>query len=170
VALDLAGDEARFSLDVHIPAFRFAIERGVRRTAHTGEAAGADSVWQTLRAFEPERVGHGVRSIEDPALIEHLRTHRIHLEICPSSNVQIGVVAEYQQHPVDRMLQAGLSLGINTDTRTISNIALSKEYERLKQSFGWSGREFADCNRNALDAAVLDESTKKRLTPRLSVD
>jgi adenosine deaminase len=168
VALDLAGDEAGFTLDQHLPAFRFAIEQGIRRTAHAGEAAGANSVWETIRAFEPERLGHGVRSIEDPALLEYLKAQRIHLEVCPSSNVQTRVVDKYQHHPVDRLLRNGLSLGINTDARTITNITLREEYARLHQHFGWSDREFVDCNRAALDAAFLDESTKKRLTAMLA--
>src|SRR5580698_5935061 len=83
-------------IDAHVPAFRFAIEHGLNRTAHAGEAAGPDSVWETLRAFEPARIGHGVRSIEDPKLIEHLRAKRIHLELCPSSNVQTGVCSAYR--------------------------------------------------------------------------
>jgi adenosine deaminase len=169
VALDLAGDEAGFALDAHVPAFRFAMEHGIRRSAHAGEAAGADSVWQTLRAFEPERIGHGVRSIEDPTLMEHLRAQRIHLEICPSSNVQTRVVEEYRHHPVDRMLRTGLSLGINTDARTITNITLNEEYARLRQHFGWGYPEFSACNRAALNAAFLDEPTKKRLTARFTV-
>lgn len=170
VALDLAGDEAGFALDEHIPAFRFAIEHGIRRTAHAGEAAGANSVWQTLRAFEPERIGHGVRSIEDPKLIEYLKAQRIHLEVCPSSNVQTRVVEEYQHHPVDRLVRAGLSLGINTDARTITNITLTEEYARLHHHFGWSEREFVACNRAALDAAFLDTATKKRLAAKLTPD
>lgn len=169
VAFDLAGDEARFALEAHIPAFRFALEHGIRRTAHAGEAAGADSVWQTLRALEPERIGHGVRSIEDPALFRYLKAQKIHLEICPSSNVQTRVVEEYSDHPVNRILQAGISLGINTDARTITNITLNEEYARLRQQIGWSDRELVACNRAALDAAFLDEPTRKRLTAKLAV-
>jgi adenosine deaminase len=168
IALDLAGDEAGFALNTHIPAFRFAIEHGIRRTAHAGEAAGARSVWETLRAFEPERIGHGVRSIEDPMLVKYLKAKRIHLEVCPSSNVQTRVVAEYQSHPVDRLVRAGLSLGINTDARTITNITLNEEYARLHHHFGWSERDFAACNRAAIEAAFLDEPMKKQLAAKLT--
>jgi adenosine deaminase len=167
VALDLAGDEAAFSLDPHVPAFRFATEHGVRRTAHAGEAAGAESVWQTLRAFQPERIGHGVRSIEDPRLIEHLRTERIHLEVCPSSNVQTRVCQQYQDHPVDQLMRAGLSLGINTDARTITNITLNEEYVRLSRHFGWNRQQFQACNIAALDAAFVDQSSKEQLASKL---
>jgi len=169
VAFDLAGDEAGFALDPHIPSFRFAKEHGIRRTAHAGEAAGVESVWQTLRALEPERIGHGVRSIEDPALMEYLKSHQIHLEVCPSSNLQTCVVEHYQDHPVNRILRAGLSFGINTDARTTTNITLNGEYERLRQHFGWTDSEFAARNRTALEAAFLDEPARKRLAEMLTI-
>jgi adenosine deaminase len=89
VALDLAGDEAGYPLDAHVGAYRYAREHGLFRTAHAGEALGPESVWETLRLLDPHRIGHGTRSIEDPKLVEHLRRKPIHLEICPSANVQI---------------------------------------------------------------------------------
>jgi adenosine deaminase len=167
VALDLAGDEAGFPIDAHVPAFRFAIDRGLNRTAHAGEALGAGSIWQTLHAFEPARIGHGVRSNEDPRLVEHLKTKRIHLELCPSSNIQTCVCSAYYDHPVDSLLRAGVSVGINTDARTITNVTLNQEYARLREHFGWGSAEFLACNRAALDAAFVDELTRKRLIPRL---
>jgi adenosine deaminase len=167
VALDLAGDEAGFPLDAHIPAFRFAVDHGINRTAHAGEADGAASVWETLRAFEPSRIGHGVRSIEDPELVEHLKTKGIHLELCPSSNVQTRVCSAFRDHPADRLLRAGVSLSINTDARTITNVTLNKEYARLGVQFGWSEVEFRACNQAALDAAFVDEPVKMRLISQL---
>jgi len=167
IALDLAGDEAGFPIEAHIPAFRYAIEHGLRRTAHAGEALGAASVWQTLRAFEPERIGHGVRSVEDPALIEHLKQKRVHLEVCPTSNVQTQVCSTYGQHPVDKLFRSGVSLGINTDARTITNVTLEQEYARLEEQFGWSDAEFRASNREALRAAFLSDSAKERLLEQL---
>ena|SRR5271165_1158341 len=167
VALDLAADEAAYAIDPHIPAFRHAIENALHRTAHAGEARGAESVWETLRAFEPSRVGHGVRSIEDPALLDHIRRERIHLEVCPTSNVQTGIVERYEDHPVDRLFRAGVSLGISTDTRTITNITLTEEYEKLERHFGWGPEEMLACNRAALEAAFLDAPTRERLREKL---
>lgn len=118
VALDIAGDEAGFPIDAHVDAFRHAVDRGLHRTAHAGEAAGAESVWETLEHFQPSRIGHGVRSIEDPQLIEHLAARRIHLEVCPSSNVQTNAVTTYEAPPIARLAAAGVSTGINTDART----------------------------------------------------
>jgi adenosine deaminase len=167
VALDIAGDEAGYPIDAHIAAFRYAAERGLARTAHAGEARGADSVWETMRAFTPSRIGHGVRSIEDAALVEHLRRERIHLEICPSSNVQTRAAATYAEHAVDRLYRAGVSLGINTDTRTITNVTLEQEYARLREHFAWSDAELQTCNREALGAAFIEDEVRQRLLARL---
>lgn len=163
VALDLAGDEAGFPIDAHIPAFQYAINHGLHRTAHAGEACGAPGVWETLRAFQPSRIGHGVRSIEDPALVDHLQRARIHLEMCPSSNVQTRAWPAYHDHPIERLLRQGVSLGINTDARTITNVTLEQEYARLRQHFSWSDEDFLACNREALRAAFVEEPVRQRL-------
>lgn len=168
VALDIAGDEAGHSIEAHIPAFQFAIEHGLARTAHAGEACGAASVWETLRAFQPTRIGHGVRSVEDPSLVEHLRTNRIHLEVCPTSNVQTRCSATYADHPVDSLFRSGVSLGISTDTRTITNITLEEEYTRLREHFAWTDADFLACNREALLAAFLSEHERRSLLSRLA--
>jgi adenosine deaminase len=167
VALDIAGDEAGYPIDANVPAFRYAIDHGLHRTAHAGEARGPDSVWETLREFQPARIGHGVRSIEDPVLIEHLKRERIHLEVCPTSNVQTGVSRDFAEHAVDKLYRAGVPLSINTDTRTITNITLTQEYRNLEQQFGWTSADLAACNQAAIDAAFVDEATKLTLRERL---
>ena len=166
-ALDIAGDEAGFPLDAHEPAFRHAEEHGLRRTAHAGEGAGSASVRAVLARLRPERIGHGVRAIEDEALVAHLRDERIHLEVCPSSNVQTGVVDSYADHPVDRLLRAGIHLSISTDARTVTDVTLMREHERLRAAFGWSDAELRRCTRNALEAAFVDDATRDRLLARL---
>jgi adenosine deaminase len=168
VALDIAGDEAGFSVDAHVPAYRFAIDHGLDRTAHAGEARGAESVWETLRAFQPMRIGHGVRSIEDAALVEHLAKERIHLEVCPSSNVQTRTCPTYSEHAVDRLFRAGVSLGLNTDARTITNVTLEQEYGRLRECFGWEDAELLACNREALRAAFIEEPVRTHLLAQLT--
>ncbi|HEU5350444.1 MAG TPA: adenosine deaminase [Terracidiphilus sp.] len=166
VALDIAGEEAGHSIQAHIPAFQFAVEHGLHRTAHAGEAHGAESVWETLRTFKPTRIGHGVRSAEDPTLVEHLRTHRIHLEVCPTSNVQTRCCATYAAHPIDSLYRSGVGLGISTDTRTITNITLEQEYASLREHFSWTDADFLACNREALRAAFLTEAERSRLLAR----
>jgi adenosine deaminase len=166
-AIDIAGDEAGFPIDAHVPAFSYAIANSIARTAHAGEARGAESVWETLKHFQPTRIGHGVRSVEDSRLIDHLKEKRIHLEICPTSNVQTNIVSTHLDHQVDRLFTTGVSLGINTDARTISNVTLRSEYETLHEKFGWGIEHFRQCNLNAIDAAFLPESIKKEITGRL---
>ena len=167
-ALDIAGDEAGFPITPHISAFQYAIDRGLHRTAHAGEASGPESVWETIRHFQPTRIGHGVRSIEDPALVRRLADTRVHLEVCPSSNVQTRTAPSYAEHCVDRLYRAGVSLGINTDARTITNVTLEQEYARLRTHFAWTDEELAACNREALRAAFIDGATRALLLERLA--
>ena len=167
-ALDIAGDEAGFPVHAHIPAFRYAMDHGLHRIAHAGEACGASSVWETLQAFQPTRIGHGVRSIEDPLLVDHLKRERIHLEVCPASNVQTRTFLTYADHPVDRLFRAGVPLSISTDARTITNVTLEQEYLRLREQFGWTDGELMACNREALRAAFIDEPTRARLLAQLT--
>jgi adenosine deaminase len=166
-ALDIAGDEAGYPIDAHIPAFRYAIEHGLHRTAHAGEARGPDSVWETLREFQPSRIGHGVRSTEDPALVQHLIRERIHLEVCPTSNLQTGISRDYAEHAVDKLYRAGVPLSISTDTRTITNITLNEEYRNLEEHFRWTAEDLLASNRAAIDAAFVEEPTKSKLRERL---
>lgn len=169
VALDLAGDEAGFPLDPHIDAYRYARDRGLFRTAHAGEACGPGSVWETLRLLDPQRIGHGTRSYEDAALVDHLRNQKIHLELCPSSNVQIiPSIASWKDHPIDRLYRAGVSLSVNTDTRMLTPATLTGEYESLEQVFGWGREEFLRTNRMAVDAAFATPGVKDKLRARLA--
>jgi len=164
---DIAADEAGFPIDQHIAAFKYAKEKGIFCTAHAGEAKGAESVWETLEHFGPTRIGHGVRSVEDPKLVEHLRRHKIHLEICPSCNVQIGLYDRYENHPIDQLYKAGVSLSVNTDAPTIVDITLTREYEKLQQTFGWTIEDFYKCNVYALEAAFIPEELKMELLEKL---
>jgi adenosine deaminase len=166
-ALDLAGDEAGFPIAPHLPAYRHAAGRNLPRTAHAGEASGAESVWDTLRALRPARIGHGVRSIEDPILVEHLRAESIHLEVCPTSNMQTNVYAAFTDHPINRLYELGVSLSVNTDTRTISAITLGEEYMKLTRFFAWGRQHFLRCNLEALRASFLPQSTRRELEKQL---
>jgi adenosine deaminase len=167
VALDIAGDEAGFPLDAHIPAFQFAAQNGIPYTAHAGESRGAESVWETLRVLGPSRIGHGIHSIEDPALVEHLKKEHIHLEVCPTSNYQTNAVDTYAGHPIAKLYDAGLSLSVNSDDRTLCSINLTREYEKLHDIFGWDETHFLQCNVNAIRAAFLPETVKQRMESKL---
>jgi adenosine deaminase len=164
---DIAADEAGYPIDAHIAAFRYAADNNIPCTAHAGEARGPDSVWETLEQFRPSRIGHGVRSVEDPALLEHLREQKIHLEVCPTCNIQTNVYDTYQDHPINELYTLGLSVSVNTDARTMTDITLTQEYEKLHQTFGWDKDHFLQCNLNALDAAFIPNKVRQRLADRL---
>jgi adenosine deaminase len=167
-ALDIAGDEAGFPLDAHVDAYRYARDHGLRRTAHAGEACGPESVWETLRSLDPERIGHGTRSYEDESLVDHLRRERIHLELCPSSNVQIiPSIENWGDHPIDKLYGAGISLSVNTDTRMLTPATLTGEYEGLRRTFGWDKQNFLKTNLMGIDAAFIDVPVKERVRERL---
>lgn len=167
VGFDIASDEAGFPVDNHIAAFRYAHEKGIPCTAHAGEARGADSVWETLKHFKPRRIGHGVRSTEHPALIDFLKKENIHLEVCPTSNIQTNVYARITDHTADKIYRSGVSLSINTDARTISDTTLTAEYQKLEQVFGWGKTELLRCNLNAVEAAFAGEEVKAGLREQL---
>jgi adenosine deaminase len=168
VALDIAGDEAAFPLAPHRPAYDYAHERGLFMTAHAGEAAGAQSVWETLRELAPTRIGHGARSAEDPELVAFLKDEGIHLEVCPSSNVQTSICESFKQHPVDGLYRAGVPLSINTDCRTISDTNLRREYRQMADTFGWENPDFLKCNVSAIRAAFVPPETRQQLETKLT--
>ncbi|GGO30376.1 adenosine deaminase [Deinococcus humi] len=163
VGLDLAGNEAGHSLDAHIATFDYAHQHGLSCTAHAGEALGAQSVLETLDRLNPSRIGHGVRSIEEPALLNELKRRHVHLEVCPTCNIQIGIFESLSAHPVDQLYRAGVSVGINTDTRTLTPTTLSAEYAHLAATFCWTHHDFLRSNMMALDASFAEPAVKTRL-------
>jgi adenosine deaminase len=167
-AFDIAADKPGDVITDHVAAFQYARDNDILFTAHVGETRGVQNFWDTLEAFAPKRVGHGVCSIEDPELLEILKKEQIHLEACPTCNVQTDCYDTYADHPIDRLYRAGISIGVNTDTRTISNITLNEEYEKLHQTFGWGKEDFYRCNVNALKAAFIPEDVCGKLLERLS--
>jgi adenosine deaminase len=160
---DIAADEAGFPINNHIAAFRYANGKGISCTAHAGEAKGAGSVWETLKHFHPSRIGHGVRSTEDETLLQFLKEKAIHLEVCPTSNIQTNVYDEIEDHTADQIYRSGVSMSINTDARTISDVTLDSEYNTLEKIFGWTKEHFRRCNLEAIDHAFVEERLKQRL-------
>ena len=142
-AVDLAGNEAGFPAADFAPAFARARDAGLHVTVHAGEAAGPRSGWDAVRHLGAERIGHGVRSVEDPALLEHLAAHGITLEVALTSNLHTSVVASYRDHPVPRLLAAGVPVALATDDPRTSAITLSEEYAIAAAEAGLSDDELA---------------------------
>lgn len=167
VGFDLAADEAGYPLDEHLSAFALARAKGIPCTAHAGEARGPESVWETLEKLKPQRLGHGVRSMEDANLVAFLRERDIHLEICPSSNLKTGVFARIEAHSLHALYLAGVSLSLNTDGRTISDTDLGREYALVQDTFGWTKADLMRCNLEAIRHAFIDEPLKATLRVRI---
>lgn len=167
VGFDIAGDEAGYGLGAHVAAFEWAQSEGICCTAHAGEACGAASVRETLGRLGVRRIGHGVRSAEDPDLLRQLRDDDIHLEVCPTSNLQTGVYGRIAEHSIDRLRESGVSLSVNTDSRAISDTTLSREFGLLEETFGWTREVFYNTSLEAVRRAFTDESTRELLRQRL---
>ncbi len=163
VALDLAGDEANFPGELFVRHFREAREAGLRVTVHAGEAAGAASVRQAVTELGAERIGHGVRAVEDPAVLELLAERRVALEVCPTSNLQTSTVANYRAHPLPALLRRGLAVTLNTDDPGISGIDLAHEYRVAEVELGLSAAELRRLQENAVAAAFLTAEERAEL-------
>ena len=168
VGFDIAADEAGFPIDNHIKAFEFAKKNNLKCTAHAGEAKGSDSMWETIKNFHPLRIGHGVRCIEDEALLLFLKEKKLHLEVCPTSNIQVDVFDKIENHSLDKIYNYGISMSVNTDARAISNVTLAEEYQLLSKTFKWSKQHFKKCNLEAIEHSFAAESLKKIL--RLKIE
>ncbi|MCY3786484.1 MAG: adenosine deaminase [bacterium] len=134
-----------------------AAELGLGRTAHSGESSGPDGVWDALEHLHLDRVDHGVRSIEDPRLVEHLAANGVTLNVTPTSNVITGLYPDVDHHPVGPLMAAGVPVTINSDDPKAMNVTLSGEFEKVSRSLGWGLGEVAAATRRAIDAAFCDQ-------------
>lgn len=169
VGFDIAADEAGFPIDNHISAFEYAQHNKLNCTAHAGEAMGAESVWETINKLKPKRIGHGVRSIEDEKLIDFILENNFHLEVCPTSNIKTKTFESMDKHPIDKLFKKNISLSINSDGRTISDVNLNEEYHKLSNSFGWSVQQLQQCNLNAIDHAFTTDNNKELLRQKINL-
>ena len=163
VALDLAGDEANFPARLFTEHFRRARDAGWRVTIHAGESAGPESVGDAVRLLGAERIGHGVRAMEDAALVDFLVEKRIGIEANLTSNVQTSTVPDLASHPLHEMLGRGLLASINTDDPGVSGIDLRHEFEVAAPAAGLSREQIRQAQGNALETAFLSRAEKEEL-------
>jgi adenosine deaminase len=161
--IDLSGDETRYPVTYFRDAFYKAHSAGLQITVHAGEWAGPESVWGALRQLRAERIGHGVRSREDPELINYLHQEGITLEVCPTSNVLTGVFASLEEHPVRELYEAGLNVTISSDDPPLFGTDIGREYTLLESVYGFSPEEVADVTLNGVEAAFLPKEEKELL-------
>jgi len=163
VALDLAGDEANWPGSLFVKHVQRARDAGWQVTVHAGEVAGPESIWQAVRELGARRIGHGVRAIEDPALLDYLAEHQIGIESCLTSNVQTSVVPDYASHPLRTFLERGILATINTDDPGVSGVDLRHEYEVAAPAAGLTAEQTHQAQRNALAIAFLSAEEKSQV-------
>lgn len=170
VGVDLAGDEIRFPAEPFAPLFNRAYEEGLGITIHAGEAGPASGVAKAVVDLHAHRIGHGIRSIEDTRVLELLRQREVALEVCPTSNLQTGVVASYAEHPLSALLNAGVAAVICSDDPRISRITLTDEYATAIMEMGLSPEELAQCVMNGIEHAFLTPEEKAPLREQVAAE
>jgi adenosine deaminase len=140
-----------------------AAETGLGRTAHCGESAGPESVWDGLRYLHLDRIDHGVRAIEDPALVERLAEDQITLTVCPTSNVITGLYESTADGPLGRFIEAGIPVTVNSDDPQSMQVSIVDEFERVGADLDWTLADAVTVTRNAINAAFCDEEDTRRL-------
>lgn len=166
VAIDLAGDEAKYKTKDFKELFDIINKENIPFTIHAGEADGYESVIEAI-LFGAKRIGHGIRSIESEAVMSKLCREKITLEICPTSNINTKSVLSMEIHPIKKLMDNGILVTINTDNRTVSNTTLTKEYEELAKAFKFTEEDFVRFNLNAIDCAFISEEEKAELRVKL---
>ena len=168
VGFDLAGPEAEYPAPPHAAAFRAAEEGGLALTAHAGEVSGPKRVREVL-AFGVRRIAHGVTATDDEDLIATLRAEDVTLDLCPTSNVQAGIVESLASHPLGRLHRAGLSVTLSTDDLTVTGVRLSEEYARVSKALGLAPAEVADIAINGFRRAFAPAAAIRALASEAEI-
>ena len=161
VALDLAGDERGYPTSSFENIFSIIQKKKIPFTIHAGEINDIDSLKAALH-YGARRLGHGIHTIHYPELINEIIENKILLEVCPTSNIQTNSVIDYYHHPIKRLYEKGCLLSISTDNRTVSNITLTEEYQKLIDTFHFTVEDFCNWNLNAINRSFLSERERQK--------
>ncbi|MCC8379299.1 adenosine deaminase [Xenorhabdus sp. PB30.3] len=167
-AMDLAGDELGFPGHLFEQHFIQARDAGWNISVHAGEAAGAESIWHAIRELGATRIGHGVKAITDPALMDYLAEHRIGIESCLTSNLQTSTVSALSAHPLKKFLEHGIPASINTDDPAVEGIEIRHEYHVAAPAAGLSPEQIRLAQINGLETAFLSEAEKQALRMKVA--
>ena len=170
VGVDLAGNEADFSAEPFQELFAIAQKQGLRVTIHAGEWKGAENVRQAIEDLGAERIGHGIRVLENPRVVALARERGTVFEVCVTSNFHSGAVDELSEHPIKQMIREGLNVTINTDDPSISCIDLSNEYQTVTEVLGMPIKVLEERVLAAARASFLPGELSRRLTAKISED
>lgn len=167
--IGVGGPEAdHYPMEAIGRAFDRARAVGFASLPHAGENAGAASIWTAVRRLGADRIGHGVRCLEDPALVEHLREHAVALEVCPGSNVALGVAPSYAEHPLPALLAEGVPVSLGSDDPPMFGTDLLAEYERCIDAYGWSDDTVRAVVRAGIEHSFAPASLRAEMLDELS--
>jgi adenosine deaminase len=166
VGFQMAGDEAGYPPGPFAEAYAIAAGAGLGCSVHAGEWAGAESVRGAL-ALPVTRIGHGVRAIEDPALVAELAERGVVLECCPTSNVVLGVFASYEAHPLPALRDAGVKVTLASDDPPYFGASVGGEYAVARERFGWDDAELRAITRTAIEASFAEPKLRAALLARV---
>ena len=164
---NLAGEERMHQVADFTRAFDIARDAGLGITIHAGELSGAFSVRDALDHVRPARISHGVRAIEDADHVKRLADEGVVLEVCPGSNIALGVFPDFQSHPLRALHEAGVRVTLNSDDPPFFHTSLAREYEIASTIMGFSDEDILGMTRTAIEAAFVDEPTRQTLLSRL---
>lgn len=167
VGFGMGGDESKGRQKDFAYGFDMAREAGLRLTSHAGEWRGAAEVRDAVEDLRLDRVGHGVRAIEDPSVVDLLIERGVTLEVCPGSNVALGVSKTLGDHPIKPLRDAGVNVTVSTDDPPFFHTDMRREFRALSAEFGWNRDDFAELNRNAIQAAFCDAETRDTVLKKL---
>ncbi|PZM16034.1 adenosine deaminase [Rhizobium tubonense] len=164
---NMAGEERMGRVADYARAFDIAREAGLGITIHAGEICGAFSVADAIDLVKPSRIGHGVRAVEDADLVKRLADLGTVLEVCPGSNIALGVFPDFASHPLRALRDAGVRVTLNSDDPPFFHTSLKREYDLASTAFGFSDDEINAMTRTAIEAAFVDEETRRALLAKI---
>ncbi|MBN1273451.1 MAG: adenosine deaminase [Candidatus Aminicenantes bacterium] len=163
IGIGLGGSEHEYPPAPFEPLFREARKMGFFTNAHAGEAAGPQSVWETIRKLRVQRIGHGTNVYKDPKLMDYIAEKKIPLELCPMSNVRTGAVTSIQEHPIRKYFERGLIISVNTDDPKMFNTSLADEYRMLVEECGFSKKDVCQLILQGIKSSWMWEGRKDYL-------
>jgi adenosine deaminase len=163
VGFGMGGDENAFTIEEYAPVYNIAANAGYACTVHAGEICGPDSVWDAINYLPISRIGHGVKSVYDEKLISELINRKIHLEICPGSNLALSLFPNWESHPLLTIMNKGISISLNSDDPPFFNTTVGKEYQNSAKNFNLNAEDLKQISLMAMEASFADIKTKSRL-------
>ena len=163
VGFGMGGDENAFTIEEYTPVYNIAANAGYACTVHAGEICGPDSVWDAINYLPISRIGHGVKSVYDEKLLSELINRKIHLEICPGSNLALSLFPNWESHPLLTIMNNGISISLNSDDPPFFNTTVGQEYQNSEKNFNLNIEDLKQISLMAMEASFVDIKTKSRL-------